>query len=191
METNELMKLLTDTGALLTGHFRLSSGKHSDKYIQCALLLQWPEYAAIVASEIRKLFNDKKINIVIGPAIGGITLAYETARAFKARGLWTERKNDKMILARGFKIQKGENVLVVEDVITTGGSVGEVIELVEEMEGNIVGVSSIINRANATDIKGYPFKSLLKVDFKTFEPDSCPLCEKGFEIYSPGSRNRI
>ena len=152
MEKNAVMDLLIKTGALLTGHFRLSSGKHSDKYIQCALLLQWPEHANYIANEMGKKFPDKKIDIVIGPAIGGITLAYETARVFKARGLWTERKEDKMILSRGFKIEKGENVLVVEDVITTGGSVSEVIGLVEELGGNIIGVSSIINRANATAV---------------------------------------
>ncbi|MCK4666750.1 orotate phosphoribosyltransferase [Candidatus Dependentiae bacterium] len=190
MNANELNKILKSTGALLKGHFRLSSGKHSNQYVQCALLLQWPELCTKVAKEIKKVFKSSKIDLVIGPALGGVTLAYEVAKQFKVRAIWTERKNKRMVLSRGFDIKKGERVLVVEDVITTGGSVKEVIKLMEERGAVVVGVASIINRSDNKTIAGYPYKWLLKMNLKSFDKKECPQCKLGLPSEIPGSRKR-
>ena len=184
----ELLSLFTGHNALLNGHFRLSSGLHSEKYLQCALVLQYPDAAEKLSKELAKKFSKSKIDLVIGPALGGITLAYEVARVFGVRGLFTERQDGKMILRRGFSIAKGENALVVEDVITTGGSTKEVIEVVRSLGGEIVGVGSIIDRSSQPVDFGAPFEALAKLKVETFEEKKCPLCKKNIPVTKPGSR---
>jgi orotate phosphoribosyltransferase len=186
--SKEVLDLFEKHSALLKGHFKLSSGRHSENYLQCALVLQYPDVAEKLSKAIANNFSDKKIDFVIGPALGGVTLAYEVARAIGTRGLFTERQDGKMVLRRGFSISRGEKALVVEDVVTTGGSTKEVIDLVKSFGADIVGVGSIIDRSGASiDFKA-PFKPLAKVGVETFEEDKCPLCKKQAPITKPGSR---
>src|SRR3989338_5376112 len=146
MTEKEILALFEKSGAFLKGHFKLSSGLHSEGYLQCALVLQDPEAAAELSKELAKKFSKEKIDVVIGPALGGITLAYEMARVLGVRGIFTERYEGKMVFRRGFSIEKGEKALVVEDVVTTGGSTKEVIEAVKFFGGKGVGGRSIVDR---------------------------------------------
>jgi len=188
MNEKDVLKLFESHNALLTGHFRLSSGLHSQKYLQCALVLQYPDVAAKLAKAIAKKFADEKIDLVIGPALGGITLAYEVARACKCRGLFTERQEGIMVLRRGFSIAKGERALVVEDVVTTGGSTKEVIGLVRNAGGVVVGVGSIIDRSVKPVEFGARFESLARIGVDTYNESACPLCKAGVPATKPGSR---
>lgn len=188
MTQKDILDTFEKQGALLTGHFKLSSGLHSEKYLQCALVLQYPDVAQKLSKELAGKFAGLKIDAVIGPALGGVTLAYEVARALGVRGLFTERQEGSMGLRRGFSIEKGENILVVEDVVTTGGSTKEVIDVVKSLGGNVVGVGSIIDRSSETIDFGAPFQSLAKVKVETFEDKNCPLCKKNIPVTKPGSR---
>lgn len=188
MTEKQVIDLFTKHNALLTGHFKLSSGLHSEKYLQCALVLQHPDIAAKLSKEIAGKFSKDKTDVVIGPALGGITLAYEIARALGVRGLFTERQDGNMVLRRGFGIEKGEKVLVVEDVITTGGSTKEVIDVVRSLGGEVIGVGSIIDRSGQAIDFGAPFISLAKINVETFEEKNCPLCKKNIPVTKPGSR---
>jgi len=187
MNEKEVLKLFEKNNALLTGHFKLSSGLHSEKYLQCALVLQYPAVAEKLSEELAGKFSGK-IDVVVGPALGGVTLAYEVARALKVRGLFTERQDGKMALRRGFSILKGENVLVVEDVVTTGGSTKEVIEVVKSLGGKVAGVGSIIDRSEGAIDFGAPFYSLAKIKVLSYKEGECPLCKKGVPVTKPGSR---
>ncbi|MBU0650423.1 orotate phosphoribosyltransferase [bacterium] len=189
MNEQEILKIFKETNGYLEGHFKLSSGLHSRGYMQCALVLQYVEYAEKFGAEIAKKFEDSKIDCVVGPAMGGIIIGYETARALGVRSLFTERKDGEMQLRRGFSVKKGEKVLVVEDVITTGGSVLEVIKLLKSMGAEIVGVGSIIDRSsNPVDFNGAPYKALAKIDIETFHKENCPMCADNIGIDSPGSK---
>ncbi len=187
-----ILDLFKKTDGLLHGHFKLSSGFHSNIYLQCAKVLQFPEMNSLLSSMIAKKFKDKKISLVIGPAIGGITLSYEVAKKLHCRSIFAERikkgNKRKMFIRRGFEILKNEKVLIVEDVITTGGSIKEVMELLEKHEANIVGIASIVDRTNG-EIKLHPNQtSLIQIDTEKYDPKNCPLCEKGVPIDTPGSR---
>ena len=188
MTEKEVLGIFEKYGALLNGHFKLSSGLHSEKYLQCALVLQYPDIAEELSKALAKNFSKDAVDVVIGPALGGVTLAYEVARAMGVRGLFTERQDGKMVLRRGFSISKGEKVLVVEDVVTTGGSTKEVIDLVKSFGANVVGVGSIIDRSGIKIDFGAPFKPLAKVEVETFQEDKCPLCKRQVPITKPGSR---
>ena len=186
------MKIFERCNAFHKGHFKLSSGLHSEYYLQCALVLADPKIAAKLCKELAKKFSSggkgKKIDVVIGPAIGGITAAYEVARALGAKGIFSEREEGKMALRRGFKLRPGEKVLVIEDVTTTGGSAQEVVELAKSRGAKVMGVGAIIDRSGGKAKFGVPFKSLAKLDIKTFQPHDCPLCKAGKPIIKPGSR---
>ena len=188
MTEKEVLDLFEKQGALLTGHFKLSSGLHSEKYLQCALVLQYPDMAEKLSKDLAGKFSKNKIDVVIGPALGGVTLAYEVARAIGVRGIFTERQDKKMVLRRGFSVSKGEKALIVEDVVTTGGSTKEVIELVKSLGVDVAGVGSIIDRSSKGRDFGVPFESLAKVNVNTFEEKDCPLCKKEIPITKPGSR---
>ncbi|PMQ00920.1 MAG: orotate phosphoribosyltransferase [Dictyoglomus sp. NZ13-RE01] len=184
------LEIFKEKGAFLEGHFLLSSGLHSPNYLQCALILQYPELAEIIAKEIaNKIPKDVKIDTVIGPALGGIVIAYELARALKARGIFAERENGKMTLRRGFRIFPKENVLICEDVITTGGSALEVAELVKEFGGNIVGFACIVDRSGGKVNFEKDLYSLISLSLETYKPEECPLCKKNIPIVKPGSKN--
>lgn len=188
MTEQEIMELLEETGVYKTGHFKLTSGRHSGQYLQCAQLLQHPEKTALVAAEIAKKIAVKP-DTVIGPAIGGIIVAYEMARALGSRALFAERNSEnQMSLRRSFTLKAGEKVLVVEDVVTTGGSVREVLELIKPMGVEILGVASIIDRSNGTADFGVPFYPLISLPVISYTAEDCPLCREGVELTKPGSR---
>ena len=190
MINNErIHEILERTGVLLQGHFLLTSGKHSNRYMQCARIFQYPEYTAEVARDLGDKFMDFDIDIVIGPAIGGIILAYEVAKQLEVKALFAERENGAMALRRGFEISKGSRVLIVEDVITTGGSVKEVIELVRSMGAEVVGVGCVVDRSGGKALFDVPYKSVVKVEIEAYSPSDCPLCRTGSTPCKPGSRN--
>ncbi len=188
MTENDVLKLFNKYHALLKGHFKLSSGLHSEKYLQCALVLQYPKVTQKLSKELARRFSKEKIDLVIGPALGGITLSYEVARVLGVRGIFAERECGNMILRRGFSISKGEGALVVEDVITTGGSTKEVVEVVKSSGGEVIGVGSIIDRSQADIDFGVRKERLAKLSIETFDPKACPLCQAGIPIIKPGSR---
>ncbi|MDX9871542.1 MAG: orotate phosphoribosyltransferase [Clostridia bacterium] len=190
MNREEIIKIFKENEAMLEGHFLLTSGRHSDRYLQCALVLQNPRTVEILSQELAAKIPEKNIDIVIGPALGGITLAYEIARQINALALFAERENGVMTLRRGFKIPAGARVLVVEDVITTGGSVLEVIEVVKAAEGKVVGVASLVDRSNGKVDLGYPYYSLLPLEVVSWDPVECPLCAQGLPAIKPGSRTK-
>ena len=188
MTREEIIEIFTKSGAMLTGHFRLTSGKHSNNYFQCAQVLQVPQYTKQLCKELADRFRQQEVETVIGPAMGGIIVSYEVARALGVRSLFTERENGKMALRRNFNITPGEKVLVVEDVITTGGSVAEVIEVVRKLGGQVVGVGVLVDRSNGKADLGVRTEALLTVSVETYDPDNCPLCEQGIPAVKPGSR---
>ena len=188
MTDKEVIGLFEKNNALLNGHFKLSSGRHSGKYLQCALVLQHPDIAEKLAKELAAKFAGTKIDLVAGPALGGVTFAYEIARALGVRGIFTERCEGKMALRRGFSIASGEKVLVAEDVVTTGLSTKEVMDVVRAHGGSVTAVASIIDRSDVTPDYGVRFESLAKVSIETYEPGECPLCKAGSPAVKPGSR---
>ena len=188
MTQEEILTLFKEKNALLNGHFVLSSGLHSDQYMQCALVLQYPLIAEQLCAELAENFKDMNIDVVAGPALGGITIAYELGRQLGVRAIFGERKEGDMLLRRGFSIRKGERVLLAEDVITTGTSVMELKQLIESHGGIIAGFAMLVDRSKGTFNPGTRTASLVALDFNTYEPDSCPLCSQGIPAVKPGSR---
>ncbi|MFZ5633133.1 MAG: orotate phosphoribosyltransferase [Bacillota bacterium] len=188
LEREKILKIFKETGAMLTGHFLLTSGRHSDRYFQCALVLQHPVHCEALCRELAARFAGEKVETVVGPAMGGIVISYEVARRLKARSLFAERQEGKMILRRGFAISPGERVLVVEDVTTTGGSVREVIDLVGEAGGQVVGAAVLVDRSGGEARLGVRTESLLQIPAVSYSPDQCPLCRRGMPFVKPGSR---
>ena len=188
MTETELLKIYEETGGLLRGHFLLSSGLHSDTYLQSALVLQHPKYAAQLGKALASQFTDVKAQVVVGPALGGIVVAYEVARALGTRALFTEREEGQMKLRRGFQINPEERFLVVEDVITTGGSTREVIKALEDLGGKCVGVGALIDRSGATATFPARMTALARLTPPTWKPEDCPLCASGLPPVKPGSR---
>ncbi len=186
----DILKIFQDSGALLQGHFFLSSGLHSQQYLQCARVLEDPQTSAKLCQTLAEDFKNDKITIVIGPAMGGVILAYELARALGARALFAERETGKMCLRRNFTLSSQDKVLVAEDVVTTGGSVKGVMEVVKSFGAKIVGIAALIDRSNKKSPFGkLRFKSLEKMNIKTYKPKSCPLCKKKVPLVKPGSRD--
>ena len=176
-----------DTGAYLKGHFRLTSGLHSNEYLQCALVLQHPPIAARLGAALANGFP--KCDVVASPAIGGIIIGHEVARHLGARFLFTERDaGGKMTLRRGFSLKPGETVVVVEDVVTTGGSTREVIELMLASGGNVLGAGSIVDRSGGKVDVGVPRVALVTLTVTSWMPEECPLCQQGVPVEKPGSR---
>ncbi len=189
MKEESLLKIFKDTDALLEGHFLLTSGRHSNKYFQCAKVLQYTDHMTNICRMIVNAFNDDEIDTVIAPAIGGIVVGQEVARQLGKRFIFAEREDGKMTLRRGFSISEGENVLVCEDVVTTGGSVFEVIDVVKKSKANLVGVGFIVDRSNGKVNFGTKQFSCLRMEVISYEPDDCPLCKEGLPLVKPGSRN--
>lgn len=188
MTKEEITDILGRTGAILSGHFELSSGLHSDRYIQCALALQYPKYSAWLARAIADKFRTEMITVVMGPAVGGIVLAQEVAKAVGARAIFTEREEGKMTLRRGFELTKNDRVLIVEDVVTTGSTIEELITLVKQNEARFLGVAAIVDRTNEKISFKDRFEYLIKIQIKNYAPDSCQLCKEGRPLVKPGSR---
>ena len=188
MNSDQILSHFKETDALLEGHFVLSSGLHSGNYLQCALALQHPADAVKFGRAIAEEIVDGHIETVVSPAIGGLVIGFAVAQALNTRFLWTERQEGIMTLRRGFSIKEGERILVVEDVITTGGSTRECIKALEQNGANVVGAASIIDRSNGKADVGVPRIALVNLDVPTYQPEACPLCVAGSVAYKPGSR---
>lgn len=188
MEAEEVIKKFKETGALLEGHFVLSSGLHSAVYLQCALVLQHPSDAEEFGRRLAEQFRDASIQTVASPAIGGLIIGHEVARALGARFIWTERENGKMTLRRGFSVTPGERLLVVEDVVTTGASTRETIEALQTSGANVVAAASIIDRSAGKAEVGAPRVSLATLDVPSVDPSVCDACRRGELAVKPGSR---
>lgn len=190
MSDNEILQILRDHGAVLEGHFILSSGLHSDRYIQCALVLQHPQIAEQLCSELAAKLRHLGASVVAAPALGGVILSHEVARALGLRGLFTERQEGAMTLRRGFSLAPGEPTLVVEDVITTGGSTRETMAAVEQAGGKVVGVGALIDRSGGKADLGVPKAALVTLSVQNYDPANCPLCQSGLPAVKPGSRTK-
>src|SRR5688500_723587 len=187
LSERQTLQLYEKTGALMRGHFRLTSGLHSDVYLQSALVLQYPEHAATLGAALAAPFRGDAVQTVLAPAIGGILVAHEVARALGVRALFTEREAGVMRLRRGFELAGGERCLVVEDVITTGGSTREVVQCVEANGGTVVGVGSLIDRSGGAAAFRVKRTALATVTATTWQPEQCPLCKAGGQAVKPGS----
>lgn len=192
-QLDPILSAFYETGAYLKGHFRLTSGLHSPEYLQCALVLQYPRHAEhfgrLMATEFRRLEPSLNVGVVASPAIGGLIIGHEVARALSARFIFTERDaGGKMVLRRGFSVEPGEVAVVVEDVVTTGGSSREVIDILKQAGARVVGAGSIIDRSGGAADLGVPRVALKTMQVVSYPPDDCPLCRAGSPVVKPGSR---
>lgn len=186
----QVLEIFNRTGGVLKGHFKLTSGRHSDTYMQCAKLFVDTNASEELCSALAEKLADVKCDIVVSPAVGGILMGYEMARQLKVPNIFAERENGAMTFRRGFSLPHNANVIVVEDVVTTGGSVKEVVKLVQESGCNVTAVASIVDRSNGNVEFGVKFVNLVSMDVVSYEPENCPLCKEGkSEAYKPGSRN--
>lgn len=188
MKQEEIIKIFQESGALLEGHFLLRSGLHSGRFFQAALLLQFPDLAEKLCRELAGEFKGLDIKTVISPAVGGLIVGQEMARALGARAIFAEKDNDNLVLRRGFTIEKGEKILVAEDVITKGGRVQQTIDLVRSYGGNPVAVAVIVDRSSGAVKFDIPHKSIMKLELPAYEPADCPLCASKIPLVRPGSK---
>ena len=189
MTQEDVLQMFEADGALLAGHFLLTSGLHSAQYLQCALVLQHPPHAEALGRALAAHFHGEALDLVIAPAVGGIIVAQEVARALGVRALFAERQAGVLTLRRGFRIGPGERALVVEDVVTTGGSTRETIEVVRQSGGVVVGAGSLIDRSGGAVDLGVRRVALATLSVPTFAPEVCPLCQSGTPAVKPGSRS--
>ncbi len=183
----EVLDLFEKTRAFLKGHFLLTSGLHSPHYFQCALVLQHPRYASLLCKDLARQFSAETIDLVISPALGGIVVGQEVGRELDKRAVFAERENNEMSLRRGFSVAEGERVLVVEDVLTTGKSIKEVVALVESRGGKIAGIGVLVDRSSGRSGLAN-VRSLMQVEVVTYSPETCPLCKENIPLVKPGSR---
>ncbi len=188
LANNEIMDYFLRAEALLKGHFLLTSGRHSDQYFQCAKVLQYPDYAAKLCGELAAYFKDDNIDKVIAPAMGGILVGWEVARLLGKQFLFAEREKERFEIRRGFKIQPGERILVCEDVVTTGGSVQEVIDLVRKNGAVVAGAAYLVDRSNGKVDFGVKQKATMTMSVISYSPEECPLCKQNIPVVKPGSR---
>jgi orotate phosphoribosyltransferase len=187
MTRDELLDLYRRSGALLEGHFRLTSGLHSSGYLQCALVLQHPGHAEALGRAIAERTRDLRATVVLSPALGGVVIGHEVARALGVRAIFAERQDGALMLRRGFVVGENDRVLVVEDVLTTGGSTRETMQVAKAAGGQVIGAASIVNRSTGTPLD-VPYVALLDLALPVYEPDKCPLCAQGLPVVKPGSR---
>lgn len=184
-----VLDILKRAGVLLEGHFLLTSGRHSNRYLQCARIFRNTDYSEELCAALAEYYKDENIGLVIGPALGAVQMAYEVSRQLHCENFFAERENGKMTLRRGFQVQEGQRVLVVEDVVTTGGSVREVMEIVRQAGGVVAGVGSIVDRTGGKIDFGVPFHAVISMNVESWEADECPLCKQGLGApVKPGSR---
>ncbi len=188
MEDREVIRIFEESGAILNGHFLLTSGRHSNRYLQCALVMQHPDICERLSKDIVSKLGEKVVDVVIGPAMGGITLAYEVGRQLKCRAIFAEREEGKMTLRRGFSLKPGDRVLVCEDVVTTGGSAKEVADMARAAGCDVIGIACLVDRSGGKADLGYPLYSVLQLEVASWPPEECPLCKEGSVPYKPGSR---
>ena len=184
----QILQAFKRTEGILHGHFLLTSGRHSDTYMQCAKLFADPKESEMLCRELAERLKEFNADIIVSPAVGGIIMGYEVARQLGVKNLFAERVDGKMTLRRGFALEKGMRVIVVEDVVTTGGSVKEVVELASNAGCDGVAVASIVDRSNGKVEFGVPYRALLSMEVKSYEAGECPLCKDGSVPYKPGSR---
>jgi orotate phosphoribosyltransferase len=183
-----VLELFRSSGALLEGHFQLSSGLHSTGYLQCALVLQHPRHAAALGTALAATLHDTGANAVLSPALGGLIIGHEVARGLGVRGLFAERKDGALTLRRGFQLGAEDRVVVIEDVVTTGRSTRETIEVADAAGARVVAAGAIIDRSGGASALGVPFHPLVSLALPTYEADACPLCQQGSVAVKPGSR---
>jgi orotate phosphoribosyltransferase len=188
MTRDDLVGLFRRSGALLDGHFRLSSGLHSTGYLQCALVLSQPADAEALGRALGDRVRGLGPTVVLSPALGGVVIGHEVGRALGVRAIFAERQDGVLTLRRGFSITEADRVLVVEDVLTTGGSTRETIQVAAAAGGEVVGVASIVDRSGGAARFDVPYESLLEIALPTYQPDACPLCARGVAVVKPGSR---
>jgi orotate phosphoribosyltransferase len=184
----DVRRLLEETGALLSGHFRLSSGLHSGNYVQCALLLENPKNAKAIGEALADKLRRSGATKIVAPALGGVIIGYTVAEALGVPFVFTERKEGQMTLRRGFRLDEGERVVIVEDVVTTGKSTRETADVIAQHGGVVSGFASILNRSGKPNPFDAPYEFLLALDFATHEESACPHCRSGIALDSPGSR---
>ncbi len=189
LSDQEVMGMFKDAGALLTGHFRLTSGMHSGTYFEKFQVLQHPRYVERLCKELAERFRDAGAQVVLGPTTGGVLIAYEVAKNLGTRSIFAEREGDRRVLRRGFTIGEGERVLVVDDILTTGGSVRDTVNIVHEKGGVLVGVGILVDRSGGGVDFGAPLKALLTLNVEKWDPADCPLCKQGIPIHEPGSKS--
>lgn len=186
-----VIQVLKEAGVLQEGHFLLTSGRHSNKYLQCAKIFRNTKYSEELCADLAEQFQDDNVQLVVGPALGAVQMAYEVSRHLGCENFFTEREDGVMTLRRGFSIQPGQRVLVVEDVVTTGGSVREVIDIVKAAGGVVVGVGVVVDRTGGKIDFGVPVKSVISMDVQSWEADECPICKEGkLPLVKPGSRKQ-
>ncbi len=188
MTEQEIVDILKASGALLTGHFQLRSGLHSDHFFQAALLLQYPDKAETICRYLAGFFRGQPIDAVISPAVGGLIVGQEVARALGCRAIFADKEDGRLVLKRGFSIKPADRILVAEDVVTKGGRVQQTIDLVRSFGGQVVGVAVIVDRSGGEAEFDVPFHSALKLSLPTFDPAECPLCKAGQPVDRPGSK---
>ena len=188
MREDDLLAMFRRSGALLEGHFRLSSGLHSPGYLQCALVLQHPRDAATLGAALGDKLRPYRAEAVLSPALGGIVIGHEIARALDVPALFAERQDGNLTLRRGFVLRPGQQVVVVEDVLTTGLSTRETIEVAKAAGAEVVAACAIVDRSGGTHDLGVPFHALLTMALPTYQPDACPFCQQGLPVTKPGSR---
>lgn len=186
MNEEQILDIFKEVEALMEGHFLLSSGKHSNRYVQCAKLLQYPDKAEKVLKVAVDKIKDLGIDLVVGPAMGGVVVSYEIGRQLGVPAIFTEREDGVMTLRRGFEVKEGQKVIIAEDVVTTGKSSLETIKVIEDNGGEVVGIASLVDRKSSNI--DYPIYSCIELNIESFDKEECPLCEKGIEIVKPGSR---
>jgi len=186
MSPEEVRRILEAAGAVRRGHFRLTSGRHSDLFLLCALVLQYPERAALLAEAMAEPYRALGVDVVIGPAVGGIILAHEVARRLGIRAIFAEKgAGESVVLRRGFTLRRGERVLAVEDALTTGGSLRKVLDVARAQGADIVGAAVLVDRSGGTADLGIPVRALLTLDVDSWEPEHCPLCRSGVLLVEP------
>ena len=188
MTEAEVLDLFRQSGALLEGHFRLSSGLHSDRYLQSALVLQHPDFAGQMGQALAARLGHLQPTAILSPALGGIVIGQEVGRAMHIRALFAERQDGKLMLRRGFVLSRTDRVVVVEDVVTTGGSTRETIAVAEASGATVVGAASIIDRGADAGSLNMPLQALVRMKVAAYPPESCPLCKQGLPVVKPGSR---
>ena len=185
-----VIEIMKECDALLEGHFLLSSGKHSDRYCQCARLLQYPDKAEKVLTIVSEKLKNVEFDLIVGPAMGGIVVAYELARLTGKPGIFSERVDGEMAIRRGFQIEKGQKVIISEDVITTGKSSLEVVKVIEALGGEVVGLACVVDRSNGLSMElPYPTYSAITLSIESYEKENCPQCKESVPYIKPGSRN--
>ncbi len=191
LSEEETLKLFTDSGALLHGHFKLTSGRHSDLYYEKFTILKNPAVCEPLCRQMARLFSEQQVEVVVGPTTGGILIAYEVAKELGVHSLYAEpgESGDKRIFKRGFSLDAGQRVLIVDDIVTTGRSMFEVISLVESYDAKIVGIGAMLDRSGGAIDLGYPLSALTTVSADSWTPEDCPMCKEGKELTQRGSRS--